>query len=170
MGLESATYISQLVATNPVGATDPKAQGDDHLRLIKSTLQNTFPNINAAVTAADEEINQLVGVTGPVEAMRGMPFTSQAAPYAIATGDNGKFVDISSTGTVTLGALAAGFACMISNVSGGNVTLTSSSGSLRWQNGGGGALPTGNRTLSASGCIAAYRDGTNWRVVGAGLS
>jgi hypothetical protein len=170
MGLESATYISQLVATNPVGATDPTAQGDDHIRLIKATLQNTFPNINAAVNASDEELNQLVGVTGSIEAMRGMPFTSQAAPYAIAAGDNGKFVDISSTGTVTLGALAAGFACMISNVSGGNVTLTSSSGNLRWQNGGGGALPTGNRTLSAAGCVSVYRDGTNWRVVGAGLS
>jgi len=41
MGLESATYISDLVTTNPT-ASDPKSAGDDHLRLIKSTLQNTF--------------------------------------------------------------------------------------------------------------------------------
>ena len=50
MGLEAATYISGLNASNPVHATDNVSQGDDHLRLIKSTLLATFPNINAAVT------------------------------------------------------------------------------------------------------------------------
>lgn len=44
MGLESGTYVDDLVTTNPVGASDPKSQGDDHLRLIKSVLKNTFPN------------------------------------------------------------------------------------------------------------------------------
>lgn len=170
MGLEAATFISQLVASNPVGATDPKAQGDDHLRLIKSALQNTFPNITAAVNPTATELNQLVGVTGPVEAMRGMPFTSQPAPYALAAGDIGKFLDISTAGLVTLGALAAGFSCVISNVSGADITLTSTSGLLRWQNAGGGALPTGNRIVAAGGLISVYRDGTNWRTFGAGLS
>lgn len=42
MGLESATYLSQLTATWPL-AGDNKSVGDDHLRLIKSTLQATFP-------------------------------------------------------------------------------------------------------------------------------
>jgi microcystin-dependent protein len=43
MGLEVATYVSQLTPTNPL-AGDKKHQGDDHLRLLKSTLQSTFPN------------------------------------------------------------------------------------------------------------------------------
>jgi len=43
MGLETATYLSQLVSTNPI-SNDTKSQGDDHLRLLKSTLQSTFPN------------------------------------------------------------------------------------------------------------------------------
>lgn len=47
MGLETATYISQLTPTNPV-ATDKKNVGDDHLRLIKATLQATFPNASRA--------------------------------------------------------------------------------------------------------------------------
>ena len=64
MPLESATYISGLNATNPVGASDPKSQGDDHLRLIKSTLLNTFPNVAAAVTADATELNLLDGITG----------------------------------------------------------------------------------------------------------
>lgn len=61
MGLEAATFINQLVATNPVGATDPRSQGDDHLRLIKLALQNTFPAITGAVTATHGELNQLHG-------------------------------------------------------------------------------------------------------------
>ena len=43
MGLESATYISELNSSNPT-ATDLEAQGDDHLRLLKATLQATFPS------------------------------------------------------------------------------------------------------------------------------
>ncbi len=43
MGLESATYVSDLVSSNPTG-TDLESQGDDHLRLIKSSLQTTFTN------------------------------------------------------------------------------------------------------------------------------
>lgn len=43
MGLETATYISGMVGSNPT-VTDGVRQGDDHLRLIKNALQNTFPN------------------------------------------------------------------------------------------------------------------------------
>ena len=47
MALESGTYIKDLVSTNPPG-TDAISQGDDHLRLIKSTIQASFPsNTNA---------------------------------------------------------------------------------------------------------------------------
>lgn len=65
MGLESATYISGLIPTNPVGG-DQRSQGDDHVRLIKSVLQNTFPNINGAVTVTQTELNSLAGFTGLV--------------------------------------------------------------------------------------------------------
>lgn len=43
MGLEAGTYILDLVASNPIGG-DQKQQGDDHLRLIKNVLRNTFPD------------------------------------------------------------------------------------------------------------------------------
>jgi hypothetical protein len=56
MGLESATYINGLVVTNPT-AGDPRAEGDDHLRLIKSVIKNTFPNITGAVTATQTDLN-----------------------------------------------------------------------------------------------------------------
>lgn len=47
MSLETATYISQLVSSNP-SATDGVNQGDDHIRLIKLALAATFPNFTAA--------------------------------------------------------------------------------------------------------------------------
>jgi hypothetical protein len=56
MGLESATYINGLVDTNPT-ASDNANQGDNHLRLIKSVLKATFPNINGAVTATPAQLN-----------------------------------------------------------------------------------------------------------------
>lgn len=46
MGLESATYIDDLTASNPVSG-DTVAQGDDHIRLLKSVLKATFPNLAA---------------------------------------------------------------------------------------------------------------------------
>lgn len=67
MSLESATYINQLVATNPTAA-DPKSQGDDHLRLLKGVLQAQFPNLGAAaVTVLASELNALAGISSAVQ-------------------------------------------------------------------------------------------------------
>jgi len=66
MGIESASYISQLVDTNPV-VGDPVGEGDDHLRLIKTVLQTQFPNLTAgAVNTTQTEMNLLDGVTALV--------------------------------------------------------------------------------------------------------
>ncbi len=70
MGLETLTgsvYINALVATNPIGASDPKSQGDDHIRGIKNVLLNTFPNITGAVNATQTELNLLDGVTALID-------------------------------------------------------------------------------------------------------
>ena len=66
MGLETGTYISDLVATNPA-ASDPKSQGDDHLRLIKSTLLATLPNVTGAITPTHTELNYVDGVTSAIQ-------------------------------------------------------------------------------------------------------
>ena len=86
MGLESGTYISDLVATNPTGS-DQKAQGDDHIRLIKSTVKATFPNISGAVTPTHTELNFVDGVTSAIQGQ-----IDATAPSASPT----------FTGTVTL--------------------------------------------------------------------
>ena len=62
MALETGTYIDSLNASNPA-ATDGLAQADDHLRLLKSTIKATLPNVTGAVTATQAELNLLDGVT-----------------------------------------------------------------------------------------------------------
>ena len=65
MALETANVVNDLVITNPT-STDPKSQGDDHLRLIKSVLRNTFPGASGngfskQIIATEDEINALTG-------------------------------------------------------------------------------------------------------------
>ena len=66
MTIESTTFINGLNASNPPG-TDPKSEGAGHLRLIKSTIKTTFPNITGAVNATQAELNYVVGVTSAIQ-------------------------------------------------------------------------------------------------------
>lgn len=63
MGIESATYISDLNEEWPLGS-DQKSTLDNHARLTKSVLKNTFPNLSAAVTATAAQINAAVSSGG----------------------------------------------------------------------------------------------------------
>jgi len=60
MGVETATYISQLSATNPLGS-DPISEGDQQIRLLKSVLKAQFSGLagTTAVTASGAELNYL---------------------------------------------------------------------------------------------------------------
>ena len=92
MGLEAVTHISDLVITNPVGATDPKSQGDDHIRNIKKALRTDFPNITGPVTSTQAELNILDGVTLTAAQINDAARLSVAnlftAVQTITTGDN----------------------------------------------------------------------------------
>lgn len=57
MPLESASYIDDLEPSYPV-STDLVRQSDDHIRLLKNVLQNTFPNIEGPVTASHLQLSQ----------------------------------------------------------------------------------------------------------------
>jgi hypothetical protein len=59
MAIETAQYLNQLVAANPL-STDAVSQADDHLRMIKSVLLSTFPNLDSAVTATPKQLNNPV--------------------------------------------------------------------------------------------------------------
>lgn len=56
MALENVSYIGSLNASNPT-STDTVSQADDHIRLIKQVLLNTFPNLTGAVTKNQAEMN-----------------------------------------------------------------------------------------------------------------
>lgn len=127
MALETATYISGLVATNPL-SSDPKSQGDDHLRLIKATILATFPNITGAVTATHTELNYVTGVTSGIQGQLNALSASVSGTKALSlisaatasatlanaanqinwnwtlTGASGKGLSVSETAASTAGA------------------------------------------------------------------
>ena len=99
MGLETASYISELVAANPT-ATDPISQGDDHLRLIKSVLQTQFSGLSGttAVTSSGAELNILDGVTATYAELNYLDITT------LGTSADSKALTQSAGGVVTVGA------------------------------------------------------------------
>ena len=68
MGLETATFISDLVTTNPVGTADAPPTLGTHSRLLKSVLKATFTKVTGAVTATHTELNYLAGLTSSAQA------------------------------------------------------------------------------------------------------
>lgn len=89
MALETGSYIDSLVATNPT-ATDALAQADDHLRLIKSTIKNTFPSITGAVNATQTELDILDGDTSATS-------TTLVDADRMVVNDNGTMVQVAMT-------------------------------------------------------------------------
>ena len=89
MALETGSYIDSLVATNPT-ATDALAQADDHLRLIKSTIKNTFPSITGAVNTTQAELDILDGDTSATS-------TTLVDADRMVVNDNGTMVQVAMT-------------------------------------------------------------------------
>jgi hypothetical protein len=58
MALETASWITQLVSANPVDG-DPVGEGDDHLRMLKTVLKNSFPS--ASTTAVIPDVSSQSG-------------------------------------------------------------------------------------------------------------
>lgn len=56
MGVENGTYISDFNPLWPL-SDDYEDEGDNHLRLIKLWIQDTFPNITGAMTVTHTELN-----------------------------------------------------------------------------------------------------------------
>jgi len=96
MPVETATYISQLSATNPLG-TDPISQGDDQIRLVKEVLQAQFTSLGAAaVTATAAEVNLIDGYTGTTAELNTLDVTTQG------TSEASKVLTADASGDVTI--------------------------------------------------------------------
>ena len=88
MALETASYISQLTATNPT-TSDSVAQGDDHLRMLKTVLKTQFSGLSGttAISATEAELNILDGVTSTAAELNILDgVTSTAAELNILDG------------------------------------------------------------------------------------
>ena len=55
MALDNAQFIAELSITDPPGS-DPLSQGDDQIRTIKRATQQSFPNIDKAVTLTADQL------------------------------------------------------------------------------------------------------------------
>tara|TARA_R100001163_G_C5034208_1_gene173752 strand:+ start:256 stop:981 length:726 start_codon:yes stop_codon:yes gene_type:complete len=112
MGLETGTYISDLNSSNPV-AGDPVNEGDDHLRLIKSTVKATFPSVTGAVTSTHTELNLLDGVTANTTELNYLDITTLGTAQASKAVTADANIDITGvrnltcTGTITIGSNTA---------------------------------------------------------------
>lgn len=96
MPLEDLTgsnkYISDLVETNPDGAGDGKAEGDNHIRGVKNVLKNTLPNVAGEIAATHTEIDAastfidgLTAVVADVNLLTGLA----GGGVVLLTGDSG---------------------------------------------------------------------------------
>ena len=93
MTIESATYINGLNASYP-GASDVKSEGDDHIRLLKSTVKASFPNISGACTPTHTVINNLAAGTFPTVAVTGVTdFSMKGKQSIIRSADTGQHID-----------------------------------------------------------------------------
>mgnify|MGYP003109300621 CR=1 FL=1 len=112
MGLETGTYIDSLNSSNPT-AGDAVGEGDDHLRLIKSTVKATFPNLSGACTSTQSELNILDGVTANTAQLNYVDITTLGTTEAskVVTADANKDVtairNLTVTGAVTIGSNTA---------------------------------------------------------------
>lgn len=106
MGLESGTYIDDLVATNPIGASDQKNEGDDHFRLVKAVLKATLPNMAGRLSRVQEKTSEYTVVA------------NDNTTVIEATGDGGW--DLIMTAAAALGN---GHYIVLINSSTGDVTI-----------------------------------------------
>jgi len=61
MAEESASFISQLDETNP-GGTDQRTTLDNHIRLTKKAVRQSYPNINSTVSCTPGALNFCAGL------------------------------------------------------------------------------------------------------------
>lgn len=157
MAIETATYISNLVSANPPG-TDALGQADDHIRLIKGVLKNTFPNLNAACNATPLQLNGYFVPQGAI-----IMWSGATAPTGWALCDGGTYSKADGSGSVQTPNLSDKFiiASGVKTVgsTGGassstpTITVTNAGATLTQAN-----LPSYNLTVTDNGHIHTASD------------
>ena len=117
MAIESASYISGLVAANPPG-TDVISEGDNHLRLIKNVLKTSLPDVDqeaaTIITKASAPTTQVRGTiwydsgndllkinTATTGSTPSWATVNETAPWASITGSESFRAYIAGTQTIS---------------------------------------------------------------------
>jgi hypothetical protein len=66
MALETASYVANLVSSNPDGG-DQRSTADDHIRLLKASLLRTFPKLDSAVSLSAAQVMYLNDLSASVQ-------------------------------------------------------------------------------------------------------
>lgn len=66
MAVDTSTTISGFDTAKPA-SSDPKSEGDDNFRHIKSVLKTTFPNVAGATTVTHTQLSYVTGVTSAIQ-------------------------------------------------------------------------------------------------------
>lgn len=131
MGLETASFVSGLTSAWPL-ANDKKNQGDDHLRLLKATLQATFPNASKAfyfprVTSQASTLS-LPAITAAAANSCFMVDTNNGSDSTVtlptlAAGDDGWWCEIMKTSADAFGIIVSPASGTITSKSGATNTI-----------------------------------------------
>ena len=139
MTVEAATYISGLNAAYPPGS-DTISEGDDHLRLIKSVLQGTFPNANGALNAIH------TGTSEPTSKTEGTLWYDTTSSNKILRIYNGSaFIPLPISPEVAfklMGATNVGWVLPTTDGSANQYLKTDAAGNLDWASPSGSELPS----------------------------
>ena len=139
MTVESASFISGLVPAYPPGS-DSISEGDDHLRLIKSVLQGTFPNANAAMNGIH------TGTSEPTSTSAGqLWFDTTLNVLKIRNEADGGWITLGAspvTDFKILGSNTVGWIPPTADGSPNQFLTTDGSGNLDWASASGDELPS----------------------------
>lgn len=143
MALESGTYIDSLNASNPA-STDGLGQADDHIRLIKSAIKATFPNITGQVTATQADLNGIGSIP------------SDLTDLGISDGTSGQFLTTDGSGNFSFASVSQGSSGIaLSDLSVGAEGAASGNGSISY-NSSNGVFTYTPPTASGLGALTAH--------------
>jgi len=175
MALETGNYINDLVITSPT-STDPKSQGDDHLRLLKTVLKETLNGFTGAilVTATDTGTatghvltpsTALIGYTPMLCLLYKANITNTGALTVNVSGLGVKSIKTMAGADPTAGDIVAGYPMLLMYDGTNFVTL----GGSEFLSKTGNQTLTGNLTLTGSETISGTLGVTGNTTVGGTL-
>lgn len=125
MSLETATFVANLVITNPDGG-DARSTADDHLRLIKAALTRTFPKLDGAVSLSAAQVMYLNDVSASVQLqLNQLRDGSATANFAV----DSRYANSASLATIATTALTANSASYAALAGTATLALTANSAS-----------------------------------------